>query len=75
MSSKEIYVVVAEHKLEGPLVYEACANKSTYDNAHQRMKQLAARPDIIRAALGRIVFVEGNESLIPKEEADESASR
>lgn len=61
-----IYVVVFEHKLEGPLVRETkLASGATREKAEEFMRAMAADPKIIRVAIGRIVYETGNECLIP----------
>lgn len=40
---------------------------ATYDEALKRMKALAARADVIRAAVFRAVYADGHEDLIPKD--------
>lgn len=65
---KEVYCVVSEHKMEGPLINES--RLLNYDDALERARKLSADNRIIRVAIGRVFFEYGNEELLPKQEKD-----
>jgi hypothetical protein len=65
MNDDKIYGVIAEWKEEGPLIMEG--HPATYDQAHARMRELAARPNVIRVAMFKAIFETGNNALIPQE--------
>jgi hypothetical protein len=57
------YVIVAEHKHEGPIVFETYLENSSYNDAKDKLKMFKNNPDIIRVAIFKIKYVEGNETL------------
>ena len=65
MSDNEKYVVIIEHKSEEPLVMEQCVRTVTYEEVSKRRDSLLKDPNIIRVAIARLVFTDGNESLLP----------
>lgn len=62
----KIYGVIAEFKEEQPISMESPL--LNYEKAKERMRAMAARPNVIRVAIFKAVHVDGNETLIPKEE-------
>lgn len=63
------FVVVSEHKAEGPLVHEMPLSRGmSYDAARDLFNRIAGNPNTIRVAMARLVFVEGNETLLPRGE-------
>lgn len=58
------YVVIAEFKEDEPLVYETYLHYSTWVKALEWMRKLADQPGIIRVAIAKLVFVDGNHALV-----------
>jgi hypothetical protein len=65
MSEEKIYGVIVEWKEEGPIVKES--ELITREKIRERSQALAMRPDVIRVAIFRAIFVDGNKSLIPED--------
>jgi hypothetical protein len=61
----KVYGVIVESKDEGPMIMEGFL--ATYDQAHARMRSIAARPNVIRVAMFKAVYSTGNNALIPQE--------
>ncbi len=61
----KIYGVIVESKCERALIMEGAP--ATYDDACKRMKEMAARPGVIRVAVFRAVYADGHEDLVPRE--------
>ena len=62
-----IYGVVAEFKMQGPILLETEAEHSSFDAAHDRARSMAGRPDVIRVAVVRIERTEvwaGNHAVL-----------
>jgi len=64
MIDTDRYVLIIEHKAEQPLVMEQILNKGTYDEVRERMDKAIADPRIIRVAMARLVYTDGNEELL-----------
>lgn len=58
------YVVIAEFKEDEPLVYETYLHYSTFERAKERMRQLSQTQGIIRVAIAKLVYVDGNHALV-----------
>lgn len=65
MSEPRCYGIVAECTLEAPLIWEQ--RPLTREEAHCKLREFAGRPNIIRAAIFRMDFVDGNETLVEKD--------
>jgi hypothetical protein len=65
MTDEKIYGVITEWKAEQPLVMEGPLG--TYEEAIGRMRLLGARPEVIRVAVFKAIYAEGNKTLIPEE--------
>lgn len=60
----EKYVIIAEHKMEGPLVCEMKLSHGSYELAYEKMRSLKDRSDIIRVCMAKLVYETGNETLL-----------
>jgi hypothetical protein len=65
MTDEKVYGVITEWKAEQPLVMEGPLG--TYQEAIGRMRLLAGRPEVIRVAIFKAIYTEGNKTLIPEE--------
>lgn len=61
----KIYGFIIEFKCEQPIIMEGCP--VTHEEAYQRMRIVAQRPDVIRVAIFKAIYSDGNEGLIEKE--------
>lgn len=59
-----VFGVVAEWVDQGPILMEAEGNGSSYEAALERCQQLSGRPGILRVAVVRLTFENGNELLL-----------
>ena len=59
-----IYGVLLELKSQGPVLMEAEAKGSSYENARAAVERWVKDPRIIRAAVVRLHFEHGNDLLI-----------
>lgn len=63
---EEKYVIIAENKLEGPLVWETPLKNASYIEVRERMIEMKNSPDIIRVCMAKLVYETGNETLLPQ---------
>ena len=66
--NERIYGVIAEHKLEQPLIIES--KLMTLDEAYTRMQEISKSTMIIRSAIFKMEYVNGNEAIIEKEKTN-----
>jgi hypothetical protein len=63
-NGQEYYIVIVEHKTEEPIILETFLRQSDEKSARNRMGQMMLDPRIIRCAIAKIVFVDGNKDLL-----------
>lgn len=66
----DTHVIVVEYKADQPLVFETYIEDGTREQQVARMRLMAQKPDVVRVALARLVYVDGNKGLLPKGEED-----
>lgn len=66
------YVVLFETKQEQGLVMETPLASATYDHIEKQMRRMANDKNVIRVAVAQLVYVTGNEALLPPERAEET---
>lgn len=60
----EVFGVVAEWANQGPILLETEGIASSYDDAMRRCAEFSRRPGILRVAVVRLTFENGNELLL-----------
>ena len=60
----EVFAVVAEWKNQGPILMETEGPQSSYAKARERSDMIGRQSHILRTAIVRLEYVDGNELLI-----------
>ena len=56
--------VIVEFKGQAPILMETEGEASSHEKAMARMREMLARPNVVRAAMVRLVYEGGNELLV-----------
>jgi hypothetical protein len=69
------YGVVVETRAQGPMLLEAEGHSCSREGANVVYHRWLGRPDIVRIAMVRLIYVQGNELLLPDLERMQNVGR
>lgn len=61
---KEYFVLIVEYKNDAPLVFEQYLHHADIQSISDRMEQFQGNPNVIRCAIAKLDYHNGNEALL-----------
>lgn len=60
----EKFVVIVETKNEEPMVWEQYLSTCSYEEALERMKKSEKQPNVLRVAVAKLEYAQGNRTVL-----------